>query len=76
MTTGYSWYIRCADGPCQLTEEIFPTLEGLLYSMQDYNYPLAVCGVTLVEEDEDGCVEVTKEILTPLKTYFEDEEWE
>lgn len=75
MTTGYSWYIRCADGPYQPTEEIFPTLEGLLYSMQDYNYPLDVCGVDLVEEDE-GCVEVMEEILTPLKTYFEDEEWE
>lgn len=72
MRTGYRWYISLGYiGAYEPEETTYPTLEMTLRSIQEYNYPLAVCGINLVEDDDKG-VEIKESLLTPTQTYFED----
>lgn len=72
MRTGYRWYISLGYvGAYEPEETTYPTLEATLRSIQGYNYPLAVCGINLVEDDGRG-VEIKESLLTPTQTYFED----
>lgn len=72
MRIGYRWYISLGYvGAYEPEETTYLTLEATLRSIQQYSYPLAVCGINLVEDDGKG-IEIKENLLTPTQTYFED----
>lgn len=72
LRIGYRWYISLGYvGVYEPEETTYPTLEATLRSIQEHNYPLAVCGINLVEDDGKS-IEIKESLLTPTQRYFED----
>ena len=76
MIKGYRWYIRLgAWGLCEPHEKTFPTIAQAIIDAIKNKYTWEEIGLSYCEDD-DGFIQVIKEIKEPTKTIWIENEWE